>query len=292
MSIFVSDDKFIVALFAKGVKQMKPMLTIWAYVYIVVCVVFVNECVSQTTKDALPPTISLLSDFKTGSFGVVFIRHDTITVGIESRIVDNNIPILPDTTCKITARNGIIFANTGVVRHEDFIILGKAREIISSVIGIDSVLNNFSGLISMRLFGWLRLTNICQDPQLRLSDYLVNGVFCTFTNGVPVIYVRKFYPRCTSRGVFVDTSCEEYPLTDQPFYCYPFGWHTPDAVAFINSTEIYSSLPVTEPVDIIKRVIKHQTMLNSVHIGGDIRIIQTTKDGKHKWLQGKPDYEQ
>jgi hypothetical protein len=268
---------------------MKPILPIWTYIYIIVCIILMPESIAQPAPEKTAPIIRMLSDFKTGSFGVAFFRHDTITVGIESRISVSN-GTTADTACKITATNGVIFASVGVLFHDNFSVVEKAREILKMQIETENKIALFDSIIYSKLSLWLVLTDICSIPGIRVDNYTINSMFCTFANQSPITHRRIFIPRCNNGFPYVDTVFES--LNVQSIACYPFGRGDGEALIFIKNRFTVDFLVDASPKEIITRIIQHQSLMDNDHIGGDINIVQLTKNGEITWIQKKPSCEQ
>lgn len=266
---------------------MKPVFSIGTYIYIVISLILVNTGfaqVSPVNRGIRSPN----SNFKHGSFCVAFVRGDTITVGIESRIMGPH--VVPDTACKIFESNGVIFASVGIFAHYRFNIRDEAKRDLILPITLEKRVQRFDSVT----FNWMRTWvdslsyhDLFSNSEMARNALSIRALFATFINGSPILYNRTFHPRMSGHHVIVDTSFTQSIVTPDEWVCSPFEGDSTYLTGYIEALNKTNMIITATPETIIRALIENQSKMDSIWIGGPIDIVQLTRDGKARWIQRK-----
>lgn len=223
-----------------------------------------------------------------GSVAVAVVRKDTIVVAAESRTITDG-RINPDTTCKITVVNNVVFATTGLLKGNQtaLLILDYARSVLRGPEQTRYKLQTFQSGASSLLTSWL---NIPEDyDSLVLSAVYRNGhsvhsMFCFFSNGKPVVVKYSFMPSIVGKRFKIGGA-------------YDAGVRKPDEILWIGEYEEADTLlkndrgfakKIDEENAVLaaEALIQKQMEFTPWIVGGDIDIILVTPNGA-RWIQKK-----
>lgn len=188
---------------------MRPKCSLRAHIYLMVIVIFAQAAVVQTARqDVIGQSGTML--LKHGSFGVAFIRGDTITVGIDSRITGDH--ELADTACKIFESKGVIFAIVGLFAHYGFNVRDEARRILMLPLPLQDRIAHFDSTIIHWMSTWTdSITYRYQflDSEEARNLVTVRALFATFADGEPTFYYHWFIPSVSGAHILVKTRFEK-----------------------------------------------------------------------------------
>jgi len=277
---------------------MKTVLTTRAYVFAVILSVIMDLTCFQVSPCSKTHHYDI--NLTHGSFGFLFVRGDTITVGTDSRVTyDTTYGGITkdlwqaDSACKVNETNGVIIAIVGLPTIADsFNILDKASETMRSGIPFTNRIQSFDSVVTSRMSLWLN--NSDWRRRLRDDEKLCNLcsieiVFCTFIDGIPRIFDQRFHPHCPSYNVEIDTSSYQYTPNHDSKHCFvlPFG-EGADSLhgAIANSPTAKAILQLATPDIVVTYFVMRQAQLYHT-VGGDVDIVQLTSDMKARWIHRK-----
>jgi len=223
-----------------------------------------------------------------GSAAVAVIREDTIVVAADSRtITDGNIN--PDTACKITVVNNVVFAATGLLKgnRNAFDIVDYARSVLEGSARTPYKLDTFQEGVSKLLSSWM---DIPEDrDSLRVSPYFryshsIHCMFCFFSKGKPVVVAYTFSPALDRNRFKIGG-------------IYDAGARKPGEILWIGATEQTDSvlkndrafselIHQLDAVAAARVLIQKQMQFTPRIVGGDVDIVLITRRSA-KWIQRK-----
>lgn len=223
-----------------------------------------------------------------GSVAVAIVREDTIAVAAESRTITNGV-VNPDTTCKITVVNNIVFAATGLLRGNNSApgIVDYARDVLGGPGKTEDKLKTFQAGASNLLASWLDIPGFVDSVAIS-SDYRnqhsVHALFCFFSRGDPIVVEYSFTPSLAGRHFKVDGY-------------YDSGVRKPGEIIWIGAMEQTDTLVRTQHqfsrkiqgLDAIsagRALIENQMQSTPRIVGGYIDIVLVTSK-RAEWIQRK-----
>jgi hypothetical protein len=225
-----------------------------------------------------------------GSFGVVIVRNDTITVGTDSRVYARG--EFADTACKVTEINGVIIATVGLLfSHTGFVFLDNAKNILGSTGSFDYRLHSYESFVVNEMTSLFDNATSWHDFVVSDSFRQINNVhtvFCTFVNGTADIFEGIFVPRCTPARVVIDTVFRHYAIPSGQFGNLLFGTRDVRIDSLQQAMRSIMVLPSVAPEDIVSIIITQISRWYPQFVGGDIDMVQLTADGKVSWIHSKP----
>ena len=223
-----------------------------------------------------------------GSLAVAIVREDTIVVAADSRTVTDGV-INPDTTCKITVVNDVVFAATGLLRgnRNALAIVDYARSILTGPTKISYKIKTFQSGVSKLLTSWVDIPED-RDALITSSEFRnkhsIHSMFCFFSSGKPVVVEYGFVPSIVGRRFKVAGA-------------YDAGVRKPGEILWIGSMEQTDTLMkidkefsrrvrLLDAVSAAKALLLKQMQFTPAMVGGDIDIVLVTSKGAG-WVQRK-----
>jgi len=223
-----------------------------------------------------------------GSVGVAVIRKDTIVVAAESRTITDG-RINPDTACKITVVDNVVFATTGLLKGNQTAlpILDYARSVLRGSEQTRYKLQTFQSGASSLLTSWLNIPED-YDSLVRSATYRnghsVHCMFCFFSDGKPVVVKYTFMPSIVGKRFKIGG-------------VYDAGAREPGEILWIGEYEQSDALLKNDPLFAKKideenallaaeTLIQKQMEFTPRTVGGAVDIILVTPNGA-RWIQKK-----
>ncbi len=247
------------------------------------CLVLVISCFARSGL--------LQAQEHTGAFGsvaVAVVRADTIAVSAESRTMTDGV-VNPDTTCKMTIVNDIIFATTGLIwgRISAIGILDYARSVLLGPGKREDKLRTFQAGASTLLTSWLNQRPFRDSLEMSWDyryKHSIHAMFCFFSGNKPVIVEYTFTPSWTGSQFKVSG-------------IYDAGKRRPGEIIWIGAMEQTDSLMKNEnemskhinELDALsagKALIQKQMEFTPRIVGGAVDIAVVTPAGA-KWIRKK-----
>ncbi len=265
--------------------SINRIIRIGAQAYFCAFAAVASNCLAQSNllKDVEPSDSGYY-----GSVAVAVIRQDTIVIAAESRTTTDGL-INPDTTCKITIVDNIVFAATGLLKGNQSAlgIVDYARAALSGRARTRYKLRTFQSGVSSLLTSWLNIPQV-QDS-LAMSSYYRNrhsiqSMFCFFSAGRPVVVEYSFMPSHVGKRFKIGG-------------VYDAGARKPGEIIWIGAMEETDTL-MKEDLEFAKRIhgvdavhaakslIQKQMQFTPRIVGGDIDIVLVTPTGAN-WIQKK-----
>ena len=223
-----------------------------------------------------------------GSIAVAIVRDDTIVVAADSRTVTDD-KINPDTTCKITVVNDVVFAATGLLKGNQnaFGILDYARSVLQGPAKIPYKLDTYQSGTSTLLTSWL---NIIEDgDSIAASSYYRNShsiqsMFCFFSGSKPVVVAYSFTPSFVGKrfkigGVYDAAARKSGEMIR-------IGATTQTDMLLKKDEEFSEHIRRLDAVSAAKALVRKQMEFTPRIVGGEIDIVLITSKGA-SWIHRK-----
>jgi hypothetical protein len=221
----------------------------------------------------------------TGSVAVAVVREDTIVVAAESRTSTNGL-LNPDTTCKITIVNNVVFAATGLLYGSKSSegIMDFGRHILQGPGKTSEKLKAFQAGASSLLASWLNVPDL-RDSLAGSPHYgyrrSIHAIFCFFAGHSPVVVKYVFTPAGNGKQMTVGGT-------------YDAGARKPGEIIWIGTMEQTDSLLRSDTIfaerirtsDAIvsgKLLLEKQMSLTPKIVGGEIDLAVVTSRGA-RWV--------
>lgn len=139
-----------------------------------------------------------------GSVAVAVIREDTIVVAADSRTTTDG-AVNPDTTCKMTVVDTVVFAVTGLLKGNLWAVgmLEYARSVLKGPENLRYKLQEFQSGASRLMTSWLNVRgdydSLLLSPYYR-NSHSVRTMFCFFAEGRPVVVKIEFAPSIAGKN--------------------------------------------------------------------------------------------
>ena len=223
-----------------------------------------------------------------GSVAVAVIRQDTIIVAAESRTTTEG-RINPDTTCKITIVDNIVFAATGLLKGNQNAlgIVDYARSVLHSNSKTRYKLDTFQSGASRLLTSWMNVPEE-RDSLLESSTYRylhsIRTMFCFFSRGEPVVVEYLFTPSL-DRGRFKIGGVYDAGVR-KPGEILWVGAFEETAELLKKDSAFADRIHGLDAASAAQSLIQRQMGYTPRIVGGDIDIVLITPEGA-KWLRRK-----
>lgn len=223
-----------------------------------------------------------------GSVAVAVIRTDTIVVAAESRTTTDGI-INPDTTCKITVVDSIVFAATGLLKGNSNAlgIVDYARSVLNEPTKTWYKIHTFQSGASSLVMSWLNAPEY--KDSLALSSFYRNGhsiqaMFCFFSGGKPVVVKYSFTPSLVGSRFKVGGVYDAGARKSGEILW--IGAHEETDTLMKKDSAFFRRIYSLDAVSTAKSLIQRQMEFTPSIVGGDIDIVLITPTGA-QWVQKK-----
>lgn len=214
-----------------------------------------------------------------GTSIICIMRHDTIWIGADSKVVNNK--GVSTVNCKITQANDFVFVYSGISQFTDIYV----DSIFKRCYGVGRNIHK-----TMELFDKEMLHTMFEIGGKAIM-YKLEGIdsiggiatlFATYENGMAKFFSREYYVIIGKKQdgtVFITSDFDSASVTSKmrPLNYYLAGHY--EAIASIAITKMFGNIPAA-----INELIGMQIKATPNYVGYPINIICISKDGIN-WVQ-------